>query len=211
MPEPLTKRQRQVLDVVLKHIGLNGVPPTLNEIKEAMGISSLRGVTDHLDVLERKGWLQRTGAKGAARCWKVTGEEEMVSAPPASFVTLPVVGTIAAGVPITAIEDVEEHLAVPLALADNTSECFILRVKGDSMTGDAICDGDLAILRAQSTARSGDIVAALIEDEATLKHFVKIGTRVELHASNPVYPPIPIQTENARILGKLVGLMRPYH
>ncbi|MBW3624443.1 MAG: transcriptional repressor LexA [Armatimonadetes bacterium] len=210
MPDILTRRQREVLDVILKYISENGVPPTLSEIRDAMGISSLRGVTDHLDALERKGWLERTGTKGAARCWRVTTEEAPEPEQLAPFASLPLVGTIAAGIPITAIEHVEEHVAVPLALTGNATECFILRVMGDSMIGDAICDGDLAILRAQSTARSGDIIAALIDDEATLKHYVKIGMRIELHSSNPIYAPIPIQHENTRILGKLVGLMRPY-
>lgn len=209
MPDPLSKHQRAVLDVILKYIGENGVPPTLNEIREGMGFNSLKSVQDHLDTLERKGWLQRTGVKGAARCWKVL-EEECVGKPLAPFATLPLLGTIAAGVPISANEHVEEHIAVPQALVGNADECFILRVKGDSMTGDAICDGDLAILRSQVTARSGDIVAALIEDETTLKHYVKIGAKVELHASNPDYPPIPFQSERCAIMGKLIGLMRPY-
>jgi repressor LexA len=211
MPEPLTDRQQEVLNIVRRAIERNAVPPTLQEIKECLGISSLRGVTDHLDALERKGWLCRTGAKGTARCWRVTVEEvceetEYI----APSVTVPIVGSIAAGVPISAIEHIEEHVAVPLDLVGKSTDCFILRIKGDSMIGDGILDGDLAILCSQSTARSGDIVAAVLDDEATLKHYVKIGTRIELHASNPVYDPIPVTQENARIVGKLVGLLRNY-
>jgi repressor LexA len=213
MPEPLTERQQEVLNIVRRAIEQNGVPPSLQEIKDCLGINSLRGVTDHLDALERKGWLCRTGAKGTARCWRLmVDEEEIVDAAEfvAPSVTLPLVGTIAAGVPISAIEHVEDHLAVPLDMVGKSTECFILRVKGDSMIGDGILDGDLAILQSQSTARSGDIVAAVLDEEATLKHFVKIGMRVELHPSNPAYDPIPFTQDNSRIVGKLVGLLRNY-
>ena len=215
MAEDLTRRQREVLEIVRNGIEENGFPPTLHEIGRQLGLSSIGAVTDHLDALVRKGALRKGGAKGTARSWQLVEEEREdafdAGERSAPFVTVPLVGSIAAGVPITALQHVEEQIPVPLALTGSSSECFILRVKGDSMVGDAICDGDLAILKAQSTARSGDIVAALIDEEATLKHYVKIGGKVELHASNPAYAPIPIQTEQSKILGKLVGLMRRFH
>jgi repressor LexA len=211
MPEPLTDRQREVFEFVRGEICASGVPPTLQEIGIAMGIKSLRGVTDHLDALERKGWLERTGAKGTARCWRVLCDEPASPGEPdAPSVALPLVGAIAAGVPITAIEHIEEYVAVPQDFVRGSSECFILRVQGDSMIGDSICEGDLVVIRQQSTARSGDIVAVQLEEEATLKHYVKIGARIELHSSNPRYDPIPVTQENSQILGKLVGLIRRY-
>jgi repressor LexA len=210
MPEPLTDRQREVLNVVCEAIQQNGVPPSLNEIRDALGINSLRGVTDHLDVLERKGWLRRAGSKGSARNWQVIGMEDSRPDPVAQAIALPLYGEIAAGIPIDGQRQVEDHIPVPPELVGNGGECFIFRVKGDSMIGDAICDGDLAVLQSLTTARSGDIVAVMVDGEATLKHYVKIGSRIELHSSNPIYDPIPVTHENSQIVGKLVGLMRRY-
>ena len=207
MLSPLTDRQQQVLEIIRDAIRLNGVPPTLSEIGSLLKITSLRGVTDHLEALERKGWLIRTGSKGSARCWKIVGEEES-SETPAPFLTVPIVGSIAAGALDPFEAHVEDRLAVPTDLVGNVENLFILRVRGESMIGDSICDGDLAILHKQATARSGDIIAAYIDHEATLKHYVKIGSKIELHASNPDYPPIPFAHETAQIMGKLLGLMR---
>ncbi len=208
MPEPLTKRQQQVLDIVRDHIREEGVPASIHEIRDALHVSSVGAVTDHLLALERKGYLQR-GAKGSARSWRLVQQDTELEAD-ASFLSVPVMGAIAAGVPITVEGHVEERMAVPPALVGAATECFILRVKGDSMTGDSICDGDFAILKAQQDAKMGDIVAVYLDGEATLKHYVKLGRRVELHSSNPDYAPIPVDMEQSHILGKLVGLMRPY-
>ncbi|HEY3282919.1 MAG TPA: transcriptional repressor LexA [Armatimonadota bacterium] len=202
MDNTLTDRQRRILEIIVEETEREGRPPTVREIAAAAGIKSPKGVSDHLTALERKGLLERTGSHRGLR---VT--QGPVKAPSK---TLPLVGTIAAGVPITAEENVADYVAVPEWVAGSTEQGFLLLVKGDSMVGDLIGDGDLAVIRPQADAQSGDLVAVLVDDEATLKRLYRQGGTVELHASNPAYEPIPLRGRDARILGKLVGILRRY-
>lgn len=198
--ERLTPRQRQVLAFVTDFSVKNGAPPTVREIASALGIASTNAVAGHLDALARAGVLTRSPRR--ARGLRVAD-----TAAPRS---IPILGRIAAGRPILAVENHEGSLAPDGFLG--TEPDFALRVQGDSMTGDGILPGDLIFVRAGPVARRGEIVVAMLEDEATVKRFLPEpdGRTARLAASNPVYPPIEVdlQDERFRILGVVVGVFR---
>jgi repressor LexA len=207
MTRGLTEKQERILTMILGYIEERGYPPSIREIGNAFGISSLRGVTVHLDALERKGYIKRMSTSRSITVIGKTG----ATAPfrQASFV--PLVGTIAAGVPITATENVEEMVPVPAGMVRNVEGAFALRVKGDSMIGDHIMPRDLVIIRPQMTAENGDLVAVLLGDEATVKRIQFQNGLVRLIASNPAYDPIEVRREDSRIIGRVIGLVRDYH
>ena len=208
MSRGLTARQREVLDVLREYAARKGYPPSIRELGKALGISSLRGVTIHLDALSRKGFIERESTSRSIR---------LLTAPDASSNRglVPLLGSIAAGVPLLAVENVESYVPVPAEMAANATELFALRVKGDSMIGDAILDGDTIIVRSQPSAENGEIVAALIGDEATVKRLDRSSRPARLLPSNPDYEPIVLSLtqdgrEDVRILGKVMGLVRSY-
>ncbi|HLI47530.1 MAG TPA: transcriptional repressor LexA [Chthonomonas sp.] len=205
MAKGLTEKQQQILDFIVKYIEEKGYPPSIREIGNAFNISSLRGVTVHLDALQRKGKITRLSTSRSITVVGHTG--------PASrhreFPLVPLVGTIAAGQPITATQNVEGYVPVPPNLRAS-GNLFALRVRGDSMVDAHILDGDIVIVKEQSTANNGDIVAVLLGDEATVKQIQFTPQGAKLIAANPAYPPIPIQREDSRIMGKVVGLIRNY-
>lgn len=204
MAKGLTIRQESILKFVLDYVQNEGYPPSIREIGKEFNIGSLRGVTVHLDALERKGYISRTNTP---RSIKVVHPQYQQNN---RVALLPLVGSIAAGVPIEAQENVEDLIPVPAEMVRNIERAFLLRVRGDSMTGEGIMPRDLVVVKPQQTARHGDLVAVLLGDEATVKRisYDKSGTR--LMPSNPAYDPIPVQQEDARVIGKIVGLIRDY-
>lgn len=203
MSKGLTARQREVLDAIRDYQARKGYPPSIRELGKTLGISSLRGVTIHLDAIEKKGYIERESTSRSIRLLDGSGSAGVQ-------VSVPLLGSIAAGLPLLAVENVESYVPVSAGLARNARELFALHVRGDSMTGDAILDGDTIIVRSQQSADNGDIVAALIGDEATVKRLDCMSKPARLLPSNPDYEPIKLDQEDVRILGKVVGLIRSY-
>ena len=204
----LTGRQQEIWDFLVGYVDRHGYPPTVREIGSAVGLASPSTVHAHLANLERAGLLRRDPTK--PRALELFGRGEAAAAPAADVHRLPLLGEIAAGGPLLADQNVEEYLAVPEPLARGGEE-FLLRVKGDSMIGAGILDGDFVVVRRQQDARTGDIVAALAgedetADEATVKTFFREEGRIRLQPENdelePIYP------QYAQILGKVVGVFR---
>jgi repressor LexA len=196
----ITSRQQRILEVISETVRERGYPPTVREIGEAVGLTSSSSVHAQLSNLERKGLLRKDPTKPRAMT---------LAEPRAASVTVPVVGRIAAGAPILADQNIEEHLAVPEGFADDRDH-FALTVAGDSMIGAGILDGDVVVVRSQDHARDGDIVAALLpgpaEDEATVKRLGHDGSRVMLIPENPSLD--PFEMPDGRILGKVVSVLR---
>lgn len=213
----LTPRQELVLDVIRSIVTERGYPPTVRELGQAAGLSSPSSVSHQLKVLEEKGYLRRDPNR--PRAIEVVEDQppfaEPGDAPDAAVAVLgdqhpdavatPILGRIAAGAPITAEEHVEDVFALPKQLVGE-DPAFMLEVRGDSMIDAAICDGDWVVVRQQPTANNGDIVAALIEEEATVKTFKRTADKVWLLPHNDAYQ--PIDGTHASILGKVVAIMR---
>lgn len=206
MTRGLTDKQERILNFIVDYVSEQGYPPSIREIGNHFEISSLRGVTVHLDALERKGYIKRANTARAITVIGKTG----ATAPSRNVSWVPLVGTIAAGVPITAIENVELQVPVPQEMVHNVKNAFALRVKGDSMINAHIMEGDLVVIREQATAENGDIVAFLMGDEATVKRIEFTSDGVRLKAENPNYPTIEVRREDSRIMGKVIGLVRSY-
>lgn len=207
MTRGLTDKQERILNFIVQYVEDKGYPPSIREIGTAFEISSLRGVTVHLDALERKGYIKRANTSRSITVIGKTG----ATSPKRNVTFLPIVGTIAAGIPITASENVEGHVPVPQEMVHNVQGAFVLRVQGDSMIDDHIMPRDFVVIKPQATAENGDLVAVLLGDEATVKriHFHDGGVR--LMPANPNYEPIEVNREDSRVIGKVIGLMRNYH
>ena len=208
----LTQRQRRVLEVIHDSIERRGYPPSVREIGEAVGLSSASSVAHQLSVLQKKGWLRRDPNRPRALDVRlpgdipsakpvVTGEEQ--AGPVPTYV--PVVGRIAAGGPVLAEQAVEDVFPLPRELVGEGT-LFTLKVAGDSMVEAAICDGDWVVVRQQPTAENGEIVAAMIDGEATVKTYKRRDGHVWLLPHNPAYEPIP--GDEATILGRVVSVLR---
>ena len=220
----LTLRQRRILEMIKDTVETRGYPPSIREMGDAVGLASSSSVAHQLKVLEAKGFLRRDpnrpralevllpGAHEAAKVrplhpapaeleFDQTGVNDTYPKP----VHVPMVGRIAAGGPILAEERVEDVFALPRQLIGEGT-MFMLEVKGDSMVDAAICDGDWVVVRQQPTAINGDIVAALLDNEATVKTFKKVANQVWLMPHNPAYD--PIDGNHASILGKVVAVLR---
>ena len=199
----LTKRQRQILDFVLSEIHRKGYPPSVREIGEAVGLSSTSTVHNHLVALEQKGYIRRDPAK--PRALEVFDYRDTEGAVSSERVrSIPIVGRIAAGQPILAQENIEDILTLPAELTDENA--FILKVTGESMIDAGILDGDLLVVRQQSTANNGDIVVALLDDEATVKYFYREKRHVRLQPANAAFAPI-VATQ-VEICGRVIGVIR---
>ncbi|MCL5291191.1 MAG: transcriptional repressor LexA [Actinobacteria bacterium] len=204
MKSTLTRRQQQILDFILSEIGRKGYPPSVREIGQAVGLSSSSTVHSHLSALERKGHIRRDPTK--PRALEVLDYRSSERGGVSSRVrNLPLVGHVAAGSPILAQENIEDIMALPVDLASDEGS-FLLRVKGESMIEAGILDGDILVVRQQQTAENGDIVVAMIEDEATVKRFSRYGDRIVLKPENRAME--PIITTDVWIIGKAVGLIR---
>ena len=200
-PPLLTRRQEELLRIIEDSTAERGYVPTLREMAVSIGVASLRTVRDHLAALERKGYLRRPA--GRRRAIDILRPTRSLSG------GVPILGRVAAGRPILAAENLEGELALAPP-ARGRSVHFALRVKGDSMTGAGIQEGDFVIVRRQETAEPGEIVVALLGEEATVKRLRKKRTGFYLEAANPAYPDVPLdrQTPPARIIGRVVGLYR---
>ncbi len=208
----LTQRQRRVLEYIRESVEQRGYPPSMREIGDAVGLASTSSVSYQLAVLQRKGYLRRDPNRPRAVEVRLPGEPLQVaraieqngeSLPQTTYV--PVVGRIAAGGPILAEQAVEDVFPLPRQIVGDGT-LFLLKVSGDSMVGAAICDGDWVVVRQQPVAENGDIVAAMIEGEATVKTFKQREGHVWLMPHNPAYDPIP--GDEATILGKVVAVLR---
>ncbi|MCW5941625.1 MAG: transcriptional repressor LexA [Fimbriimonadaceae bacterium] len=206
MAKGLTKRQQMILQYVLDYIQREGYPPSIREIGKEFEIGSLRGVTVHLDALERKGYISRSNMP---RSIKVVHPAYQTSR---RVIMLPLLGSIAAGAPITAQENVEDLIPVPSEMVRSIEHAFLLRVKGDSMAGEGILPRDLVVVRPQPTANHGDLVAFLVGEEATVKRIHFDAKSIRLVPSNPAYDPIVVDRsrDDARVIGRIVGLIRDY-
>lgn len=200
---PLTDRQREVLEHIAASIRRSGIVPSVREIGHALGMRSPSTVHQHLTALERKGYIRRAGDR--MRVLEVLDRSVL---PDGEVAHLPLVGRVSAGLPLLAHENVEEMIPVPRKMVGWQDECFLLTVRGDSMIGAGIFDGDLVIVHSQPAADSGDIVVALLDEEATVKRLAYDGARPRLMAENPAYAPID---EEFEVIGKVVGLLRNYH
>ena len=200
---PLTDRQESILNFIIERIQEQGFPPTLREIGAHFGIRSTKGVNDHLVALEKKGQIRRHS--DLSRGIEIVGAASVL---PENVDCLPLLGSIAAGVPLLATENIEQRIAIDRSLVRGGE--FMLCVQGDSMINAHICDGDYIVVRSQETAEDGEIIAALIDDEATVKRFFHEGDRIRLQPENDSMNPIfadPAENE-VRILGKVVGVFR---
>jgi repressor LexA len=201
---PLTKRQKQILDHIRDFIDDRGYAPSFEEIAEHFGYSSLATVHEHLSNLERKGYIRK--AYNESRSIELVEDE---SAPPT--VALPLLGSVAAGLPIEAIQD-DETLGVPPDMVRRGRENYVLRVQGNSMIDEQIRDGDYIVVAAQDTALDGQMVVALVRgDSATVKKLYREpGNRIRLQPANPAMAPIVEDADDVRIQGVVVGVIRKY-
>jgi repressor LexA len=229
----LTRKQYDLLHFIHKRLQTDGVPPSFDEMKEALDLRSKSGIHRLITALEERGFIRRlahraraieiirlpesldaTSASGFQPAVLPGGRPERpagAQAIEAASIELPVMGRIAAGTPIEAIQQVSHNIAVPAAMLSSAGRHYALEVKGDSMIEAGINSGDIVVIQEQSTAQNGDIVVALIEgEEATLKTFRRRGTTIALEAANAAYETRLYQDHQVRVQGKLVGLIRTY-
>jgi repressor LexA len=233
----LTRKQRDLLDFIHKRVQRDGVPPSFDEMREALDLRSKSGIHRLITALEERGFIRRLAHR--ARAIEIVRLPDMIAdggrpgfvphviegdrrpAPPqpanampvdtAEALSLPVMGRIAAGTPIEAIAHASHNISVPAEMVSGRGDHYALEVKGDSMIDAGINDGDVVIIRETQVADTGDIVVALIEDqEATLKRFARRGNTIVLEAANPAYEPRVLPEDMVRVQGRLVGLIRTY-
>jgi repressor LexA len=209
LPEVLTQRQREILDYLRKMLREKAYPPTVREIGLAIGLSSSSTVQNHLNTLERKGYIKRDAAKSRA-IEMVERDGERGSHPTGRTVFMPIVGSVAAGSPVLAEQNIEDRLELSGEIFGGDS--YLLRVRGDSMINAGIMDGDLVAVKPSREARDGQVVVARIEhaetgeSEATVKRFFRDGGGFRLEAENPAYS--PIRASELTIEGLVVGVLR---
>jgi repressor LexA len=231
----LTRKQLELLDFIKQRMDRDGVPPSFDEMKDALDLRSKSGIHRLITALEERGFIRRLAHRARALeiiklpdAMEKPGftprviEGDRPAPPPAlprgaievqgvHAMELPVMGRIAAGVPIEAISEVSHHVAVPGSMLSGKGNHYALEVKGDSMIEAGINDGDIVVIREQSTADNGDIVVALVEDhEATLKRFRRKGGMIALEAANPAYETRVFPDHLVKVQGRLVGLIRSY-
>jgi repressor LexA len=199
----LTKRQKEVLSFISNHINKHSYPPTIREIAEHFSIS-VKGAYDHVAALKRKNCLKQDGNRSRTMVLTESKEDDN----PRLFMKIPVVGTVAAGVPILAEENWEDTLLLHKSSLKKNRVYFAVKVRGDSMQNAGIMDGDMAVIEKQSMVRNGEIAVAVVDDAVTLKRFFKESSRIRLQAENPDYKPIYCQ--DVRILGRLAQIIRNY-
>lgn len=207
MTTKLSKRQQDILDFIKSEVRQKGYPPSVREIGEAVGLASSSTVHGHLARLESKGLIRRDPTK--PRAIEILDNNQS-AIPKSKVINVPIVGKVTAGLPITAVENVEEFFPLPENLAPADEQLFMLEVMGESMIEAAILDGDYVIVRQQNTANNGDIVVAMTEeDEATVKRFFKEKDCFRLQPENSTMEPIILR--NVSILGKVIGVYRHIH
>jgi repressor LexA len=199
----LTKRQQEIFEFIKRYSAKYGYPPTVRDIGKAVGLASSSTVHAHLANLERIGLLRRDPSKPRALELldrAVGGVRDIVRSS-----GLPLVGHVAAGQPVLAEENIEDYVDVPAAAGGETGE-YVLRVRGDSMKDAGILEGDFVVVKAQDTADDGDIVVAMVGEEATVKRFFREPDHIRLQPENPAME--PIRSKEVRVLGRVVGLLR---
>lgn len=197
MGKKLNRRQEEILKYIQESIDKRGYPPSVREIGEAVGLKSSSTVHSHLIQLEKMGYIRRDPTK--PRAIELVGTNT-------SVIRVPVVGRVAAGEPILAVENIEDIYPLPDIFLNSNDKIFMLTIHGDSMINAGILDGDYIIVRQQNTADNGDIVVALLGDTATVKRFYKEDNYIRLQPENDSLE--PIYTKNVTILGKVIGLLR---
>ena len=199
---PLTRRQREIFDYVRDFVAEQGYAPSLEEIGAHFGLSSVATVHKHVQHLAEKGYLRKA--------WNRSRSIEPLEEAEAAAVDLPLLGSVAAGLPIEAVEE-SERIAVPRELVRRRGETFVLRVRGDSMIDEQIRDGDLVVVESRSEARNGETVVALVRGaEATLKRFQRRGAKVVLEPANRDFRPLELPAADVQIRGVVRGLLRRY-
>ena len=223
--DELTDRQKEILAFINQSISERGYPPTLREIGRQFSIKSTNGVNDHLRALEKKGYLQREDMKSRAlRPVNARGEMTQQTSLPlpspadadSQMVDIPILGKVAAGQPLLAVRNYEDSVKVDRFFigADKDREVFALRVKGESMIDDGIFDGDYVFVRKQLQASSGDIVVAMIEDEATVKRYYPEGDTIRFQPANATMQPIMVRKrdwKSVNLIGVVIGIYRKYN
>ena len=210
-PDSLNKREKAILKFIEKEVVANGYPPSVREIGKAVDLKSTATVHGYLNQLEQKGYIKKEQQKGRTLKLLKGGDGEPVNNEPKNFyaerelIDVPLVGKITAGMPILAVENVTDTFPIPIDFV-GSSECFMLTVRGESMIEAGILDGDYIVVRKQADAINGEIVVALIEDEATVKTFYKEKDHIRLQPENPTMDPIIVPDCN--ILGKVIGVFR---
>lgn len=205
----LTKKQNEVLATITQKINGDGVPPTLEELREELGMGSKNAVLSHLDALVKKGYIERSNKARDIRVLKRLNRERTMNnnLVNESIMALPVIGTVAAGMPVLTEENIERFIYVPNYLVQSKQPCFALRVHGDSMMNAGIFDGDLVIVQSTQLAKNGDIVVALIGNEVTVKRLVVSEKQRYLKAENPAFSDI-VPNEPWSLQGKVLALIR---
>lgn len=201
--KPATERQRGILTAIADFKAERGYPPSVREIGERVGLSSSSTIHAHLKALERRGLIVRDPTKPRALRAKSEGS---VGAPSPETVVMPIVGKVAAGVPITAAENVEGEFVLPAGFVPRGSNAFVLRVQGDSMVDAAILDGDLIVVRPQRSAENGEVVVAMMDGEATVKRFYREKNRIRLQPENKTMA--PIYGSDVEIVGRVEAVVR---
>jgi repressor LexA len=202
--KPISRRQQQILDYIKQETETQGYPPSVREIGRAVGLKSTSTVHGHLSQLEKKGYIRRDSSK--PRAIEVLPAAGVL--PRSASVAVPLVGRVTAGLPVLAVENIEDYFPLPKDFGE-PGTLFMLRVSGDSMIEAGILDGDYVIVRQQENAENGEIVVALIDDEATIKRFFKEKDKIRLQPENSFMDPIIV--DNASILGKVTGVVRRIH
>jgi repressor LexA len=199
----LTERQKEVLSFIAGYIRAHSYPPTIREIADNFSIS-VKGAHDHVTALKRKGSLKQTDKRSRTMELVKRGDEEG----PESLVQIPLLGTVAAGLPILSEENWDGTITLHRSMLKKSKKYFALKIRGDSMSGAGIMDGDTAVIEKQTTVRNGEIAVALVDEAVTLKRFYKESTRIRLQPENSAYKPIYCQ--NVRVLGRLARIIRFY-
>lgn len=200
----LSQRQNEILSFIKQEIRRKGYPPSVREIGDAVGLMSSSTVHGHLQTLEDKGYIRRDATKPRA----IEVLESSSDIPDKKVVQVPIVGRVTAGLPILAQENIEDTFPLPVEMV-NSDNVFFLKVRGESMINAGILNGDFILVRQQNTANNGDIVVALIGDEATVKRFFKEKTLIRLQPENAMME--PIYSQDVMILGKVIGVFRFLH
>ncbi|SHK43440.1 transcriptional repressor LexA [Fibrobacter sp. UWEL] len=205
----LTKRQEEILDYIKKYSKENRMPPTVREIGNHFEISSTNGVRSILAALIKKGYINRSPRLSRGIEIVSNGNEEVKDIAPSNSIEIPIVGRVAAGTPILAVQNLEGTVTIDRDFLACRTDVFALRVKGDSMINAGIFDGDLVFARQQKTADRGEIIVAQVDNEATVKYYHPAPTHVELRPANPTYSPIIVKKDkDFSIAGRVIGVMR---
>lgn len=201
----LSKRQQSILNFIKEEVRTKGYPPSVREIAVAVGLASSSTVHGHLSRLENKGFIRRDPTK--PRAIEVLDKTEETNIPKDKARYAPLIGKVTAGLPITAVENIDEFIPLPSTTAGPDDNLFVLIIEGESMIEAGIFDGDMVIVKQQNTAQNGDLVVAMTEeDEATVKRFFKEKSQIRLQPENPTME--PLFYDNVTILGKVIGLYR---